>query len=55
MSRDVARSYLYVPGNRPERFDKARAAGAVDGTMIDRPIILKAERIARDAGRDAAN
>ena len=24
----VARSYLFVPGNRPERFDKACAAGA---------------------------
>lgn len=26
--------YLYVPGNRPERFDKARAAGA-DAVIID--------------------
>ena len=78
MSREVARSYLYVPGNRPDRFDKACAAGAdaviidledavppadkvaaqrsggtavaVDGRMIDRPAILKAERIVRDAG-----
>ncbi len=28
------RSFLFVPGNRPERFDKACAAGA-DGTLID--------------------
>lgn len=28
------RSFLFVPGNRPERFDKARAAGA-DVTLID--------------------
>ncbi len=29
------------------------AAVALDGRMIDRPVILKAERIARDAGLDA--
>jgi citrate lyase subunit beta/citryl-CoA lyase len=29
-----ARSYLFVPGNRPERFDKARASGA-DVVVID--------------------
>ena len=34
MSRDVARSYLYVPGNRPDRFDKACAAGA-DAVIVD--------------------
>jgi citrate lyase subunit beta/citryl-CoA lyase len=28
MNRPVERSYLYVPGNRPERFDKTCAAGA---------------------------
>jgi citrate lyase subunit beta / citryl-CoA lyase len=28
MQASVARSYLFVPGNRPERFDKACAAGA---------------------------
>lgn len=28
------RSYLFVPGNRPERFDKACASGA-DGVIID--------------------
>ena len=29
-----ARSYLFVPGNRPERFEKARAAGA-DAVILD--------------------
>lgn len=28
MPASLARSYLFVPGNRPERFDKACAAGA---------------------------
>jgi citrate lyase subunit beta/citryl-CoA lyase len=30
----LARSYLFVPGNRPERFDKACAAGA-DAVIVD--------------------
>ncbi|MGH8783092.1 HpcH/HpaI aldolase/citrate lyase family protein [Paraburkholderia sp.] len=30
----TARSYLFVPGNRPERFEKARAAGA-DAVILD--------------------
>jgi citrate lyase subunit beta/citryl-CoA lyase len=30
----LPRSYLFVPGNRPERFDKARAAGA-DAVIVD--------------------
>jgi len=30
----LARSYLFVPGNRPERFDKACAAGA-DTVIVD--------------------
>jgi citrate lyase subunit beta/citryl-CoA lyase len=30
----VARSYLFVPGNRPERFEKACAAGA-DAVIVD--------------------
>lgn len=30
----IHRSYLFVPGNRPERFDKAYAAGA-DAVIID--------------------
>jgi len=29
-----ARSYLFVPGNRPERFEKARASGA-DAVILD--------------------
>jgi citrate lyase subunit beta/citryl-CoA lyase len=34
MNPEIARSYLYVPGNRPERFDKACAAGA-DAVIVD--------------------
>jgi citrate lyase subunit beta/citryl-CoA lyase len=34
MSRAVARSYLYVPGNRSDRFEKACAAGA-DAVIVD--------------------
>ena len=34
MTSQIARSYLYVPGNRPERFDKACAAGA-DAVIVD--------------------
>lgn len=34
MSATIARSYLFVPGNRPERFDKACASGA-DAVVID--------------------
>jgi citrate lyase subunit beta/citryl-CoA lyase len=34
MTLPVARSYLFVPGNRPERFDKACAAGA-DAVIVD--------------------
>ena len=30
----LARSYLFVPGNRPERFDKALASGA-DAVIVD--------------------
>src|SRR5512134_3574869 len=30
----AARSYLFVPANRPERFDKALAAGA-DAVIVD--------------------
>jgi hypothetical protein len=33
-SKTVARSYLFVPGDRPERFDKAMAAGA-DVVIVD--------------------
>jgi citrate lyase subunit beta/citryl-CoA lyase len=34
MSLPIARSYLFVPGNRPDRFTKAFAAGA-DAVIID--------------------
>src|SRR5258708_3265601 len=34
MNSEVARSYLYVPGNRPDRFDKAGTAGA-DAVIVD--------------------
>ena len=34
MQPSIARSYLFVPGNRPERFSKACAAGA-DAVIID--------------------
>jgi citrate lyase subunit beta/citryl-CoA lyase len=34
MNSQIARSCLYVPGNRPERFDKACAAGA-DAVIVD--------------------
>lgn len=34
MSAPLIRSYLYVPGNRPDRFDKACAAGA-DAVIVD--------------------
>lgn len=34
MSAVLPRSYLFVPGNRPERFEKAHAAGA-DAVILD--------------------
>jgi citrate lyase subunit beta/citryl-CoA lyase len=34
MSAALPRSYLFVPGNRPERFEKAQAAGA-DAVILD--------------------
>jgi citrate lyase subunit beta/citryl-CoA lyase len=34
MSAALPRSYLFVPGNRPERFEKALAAGA-DAVILD--------------------
>jgi citrate lyase subunit beta / citryl-CoA lyase len=34
MSAALPRSYLFVPGNRPERFDKAYASGA-DAVILD--------------------
>ena len=47
----LPRSYLFVPGNRPERFDKALAAGA-DAVIIDlEDAVPPAEK---DAARAAA-
>lgn len=34
MQATIPHSYLFVPGNRPERFDKACSAGA-DAVIID--------------------
>lgn len=51
MSTAAARSYLFVPGNRPERFAKAEAAGA-DAVIIDlEDAVPPAEK---SAARDAA-
>ena len=36
MSLRVARSYVYVPGNRPERFDEVCAAGADAVIVVQR-------------------
>jgi citrate lyase subunit beta/citryl-CoA lyase len=46
----LARSYLFVPGNRPERFDKACAAGA-DAVIVDLEDAVPAadKQAARDA------
>lgn len=50
MSGAPERSYLFVPGNRPERFDKACAAGA-DAVIVDLEDAVPApdKRAARDA------
>lgn len=49
----AARSYLFVPGDRPERFDKACAAGA-DVVILDLEDAVTPERknYAREAIRD---
>lgn len=46
----LARSYLFVPGNRPERFDKALAAGA-DAVIFDLEdaVPVADKRMAREA------
>ena len=46
----MLRSYLFVPGNRPERFDKAWAAGA-DAVILDlEDAVAPADKpVARDA------
>jgi len=45
-----ARTYLFVPGNRPERFDKALASGA-DAIVLDLEDAVAAE--AKSAAREA--
>lgn len=46
MQSSIARSYLFVPGNRPERFAKACAAGA-DAVIIDlEDAVPAAEKVA---------
>ena len=50
MSTPLPRSYLFVPGNRAERFDKARAAGA-DAVIIDLEDAVQPGE--KDAARDA--
>ncbi|HEV8690450.1 MAG TPA: aldolase/citrate lyase family protein, partial [Ideonella sp.] len=44
------RSYLFVPGHRPERFDKALAAGA-DAVILDLEDAVPAAE--KDAAREA--
>jgi len=50
MQDSIARSYLFVPGDRPERFDKACAAGA-HAVIIDLEDAVPPS--AKDAARDA--
>ncbi|CAE6821585.1 HpcH/HpaI aldolase/citrate lyase family protein [Paraburkholderia domus] len=50
MNASAPRSYLFVPGSRPERFEKARAAGA-DAVIFDLEDAVQADEKlpARDA------
>jgi citrate lyase subunit beta/citryl-CoA lyase len=48
MSQALPRSYLFVPGNRPERFDKALACGA-DAVIVDLEDAVPPEQ--KDAAR----
>jgi citrate lyase subunit beta/citryl-CoA lyase len=50
MSADLPRSYLFVPGNRADRFEKARAAGA-DAVIFDLEDAVQPEE--KDAARAA--
>lgn len=56
MSVTLPRSYLFVPGNRPERFDKARAAGA-DAVILDLEDAVQPDEkpVARAAVLEAAD
>lgn len=53
-NRVLAVSYLFVPGNRPERFPKALAAGA-DAVIVDLEdaVPAQAKDLARDMVREA--
>jgi len=53
MKPAIARSYLFVPGDRPERFDKALASGA-DRVILDLEdaVLPEAKSRARDALHD---
>ncbi|MCP3721926.1 CoA ester lyase [Paraburkholderia sp. CNPSo 3272] len=50
MSAALSRSYLFVPGNRPERFEKARGAGA-DAVIFDLEDAVAPDQ--KGAARDA--
>ncbi len=50
MQNPLSRSYLFVPGNRPERFDKACAAGA-DAVIVDLEDAVPPEE--KNAAREA--
>lgn len=50
MQRAVPRSYLFVPGNRPERFAKAMSAGA-DAVILDLEDAVSISE--KDAAREA--
>ncbi|WP_157117025.1 hypothetical protein [Nocardia vaccinii] len=43
MSVSIALTWLFVPGDRPERFEKAGAV-SVDGMVIDRPVLAGSPR-----------
>ena len=53
----LPRTYLFVPGNRPERFDKALASGA-DAIVLDLEDAVapaaKADARARESGAPGA-
>lgn len=40
--------FLFVPGDRPERFGQAGAV-SLDGEMLDKPLILRAQALLASA------
>ncbi|MPM53853.1 (3S)-malyl-CoA thioesterase [bioreactor metagenome] len=53
MTTQIARSFLFVPGDRPERFDKAAASGAHDIILdLEDAVGMEAKPRARDQVRD---